>query len=129
MCYFLVTTSLKSFSTIAHGSLLKIPDENPRARRPHLETFQTQIPVVVSHDVHRRRSAPDKSLNYMTCYHFFNFYRKGKSVAVKRGRKIFISQSDLISASILMKIKDGADDDVASLFIPGGRTRRSHKIP
>lgn len=68
MCYFLVTTSLKSFPTIAHGSLSNIFDGNPEARGSYLETFQARIPAIVSYDVHRRRPAPDESFNFAICH-------------------------------------------------------------
>jgi len=96
MCYFLVTTLLKSFSTIAYGSLLKIPDENLRTWR----ILPSQIPVV-SHNVHRRRPAPDESLNSNDLLRFFRAFIANEnlfSIAVKRDCKLVrssYSQSDL----------------------------------
>lgn len=105
--------------------------ELPKLGGPYLETFQARIP---RHRLVRRASSSTShrtgqlSFTICCCFFFSHFHRKRESqlsIAIKRDCKIFISRSDLT----ILKIKDGVDDDVTSLSIPGGRIRRSCKIP
>lgn len=86
MCYFLVTTSLKSFSH--HRSRIALEEFPTRIRESsEVPPSRPRSPSSFSHDVHRRRPVPDESLDFTICYHSYRTFIATEtmfSIAMKR---------------------------------------------